>query len=85
MLRKIIKIPGLFIIGLIKVYQKTLSRDHSWLSHLFPYGYCRFYPTCSEYTKQAIQKYGFIKGIFLGIKRILHCHPFNKGGNDPLL
>lgn len=45
---------------------------------------CRFYPTCSEYTKQAIQKYGVLKGTLLGIKRILKCHPFNDGGIDEL-
>lgn len=45
---------------------------------------CKYYPTCSEYTKQAIQKYGFLKGIFLGFIRILKCNPFSKGGYDPL-
>lgn len=45
---------------------------------------CRFYPTCSEYTKQAVIKYGIIKGSWLGIKRILRCHPFNDGGYDPV-
>lgn len=45
---------------------------------------CKYYPTCSEYTKQAIIKYGCIKGIFLGGKRILKCNPFSKGGYDPL-
>ena len=45
---------------------------------------CKFYPTCSEYTKQAIQKYGVIKGIFLGVWRICRCNPFSKGGYDPL-
>ena len=45
---------------------------------------CRYYPSCSEYTKQAIEKYGTLKGCFLGIKRILRCNPFFKGGYDPL-
>ena len=60
---------------LIKFYQK--------FSALTP-PRCRFYPTCSEYTKQAIIKYGIIKGSWLGIKRICKCHPFNEGGYDPL-
>lgn len=45
---------------------------------------CRFYPSCSSYTFQAIEKYGAIKGVWLGLKRILKCHPFHKGGYDPL-
>ena len=45
---------------------------------------CRFYPTCSQYALQAIEKYGALKGSFLAIRRILKCHPFNKGGYDPL-
>ena len=45
---------------------------------------CRFYPTCSEYALEAISKYGALKGGFLSIKRILKCHPFNKGGDDPV-
>lgn len=46
---------------------------------------CRFYPTCSEYTKQAIEKYGALKGCIKGLKRIIRCNPFCKGGHDPLL
>lgn len=46
--------------------------------------HCKFYPSCSEYMIQAIKKYGCIKGIYLGIKRLLKCHPFAKGGYDLL-
>jgi len=45
---------------------------------------CIFYPTCSQYTLEAIEKYGAIKGLIMGIKRILRCHPYNKGGFDPV-
>ena len=46
---------------------------------------CRFEPTCSEYTKQAVEKYGALKGTWMGIKRILRCQPFCKGGHDPVV
>ena len=45
---------------------------------------CRFLPTCSEYTKEAINKFGLIKGISLGLKRIVKCHPWGKSGHDPI-
>lgn len=45
---------------------------------------CRFYPTCSQYTYEAIQKHGLFKGILLGTKRLLKCHPFHSGGVDPV-
>ena len=45
---------------------------------------CRFLPTCSEYTKEAIIKFGFIKGTSLGFKRIIKCHPWGKSGHDPI-
>lgn len=45
---------------------------------------CRFYPSCSTYTLEALRKYGPFKGSYLGIRRILRCHPFNPGGYDPL-
>ncbi|WP_092331647.1 membrane protein insertion efficiency factor YidD [Desulfosporosinus hippei] len=45
---------------------------------------CRFYPSCSEYTAQALLKYGLVKGSWKSIKRILKCHPFHPGGHDPV-
>lgn len=74
----------IFVLKLIRIYQKTLSFDHGVFRHLFPNGYCRFYPTCSEYGYQAIDKYGVIKGGFMALWRILRCNPFNKGGHDPV-
>ena len=66
----------------IKIYQKTVSFDHGLFKPFFPYGFCRFHPTCSEYGKQAIMKYGIIKGGFMTSWRILRCNPWNKGGID---
>ena len=65
---------GIFI-NLIKIYQ--------WFSKFTP-AVCRFTPTCSEYTKEAIVKYGALKGLWLGLKRVCRCHPKNPGGYDPV-
>ncbi len=73
-----------FVIGLITIYQKTLSPDQSWLRLFFPQGVCRFEPKCSTYTQQAVDKYGIWKGFVLGWKRVLRCHPGNPGGYDPV-
>lgn len=45
---------------------------------------CRFYPSCSQYTYDALQRYGFVRGLVMGVKRIMHCHPFNPGGYHPV-
>lgn len=63
-------------VSIIRVYQK-------WISPLFPPA-CRFQPSCSEYTAQAVLKYGVLKGMYLGIRRLLRCHPLNEGGQDPV-
>ncbi len=63
------------IIWLINLYQKTPLKAHSS---------CVFLPTCSEYTKQAVIKYGILSGVFKGVRRILRCHPWQKNHYDPL-
>lgn len=76
--------PRFVAITIIKVYQKVLSFDYGLLKRFFPYGYCRFRPTCSEYAILALEKYGFWKGGFKAIGRVMRCNPWNKGGWDPL-
>jgi uncharacterized protein len=63
-------------LGLIRLYQLTLS------PLLGPR--CRFYPTCSCYTHTAIERFGVLQGSYLGVRRILRCHPFHAGGYDPV-
>jgi len=70
------KIFNQFFLLLISVYRKIISP--------FLPPTCRFTPTCSEYSQQAFKKYGFLKALYLSVSRISRCHPFNKGGFDPL-
>ncbi|MBN2543942.1 membrane protein insertion efficiency factor YidD [bacterium] len=65
-----------FLCGIIKVYQNSIG--------LVLPKVCRFEPTCSVYSYQAIQKYGVFHGLFLSIKRIIRCNPFCRGGYDPV-
>lgn len=71
------------VLRLIRVYQITLSPDHGWFSSVIMHA-CIYTPTCSEYTYTAIERYGIIRGLYLGSKRILRCTPFSKGGIDPV-
>ena len=73
---KILNSPKDIAIFLINFYQTHISINLG--------KNCKYYPTCSEYSKQAYEKYGFIKGTFLTIRRILKCNPFSKGGVDIL-
>ncbi|MCD6161257.1 MAG: membrane protein insertion efficiency factor YidD [candidate division Zixibacteria bacterium] len=73
---KIINIPAKTLAALVRLYQIIISP-------LFPNS-CRFYPSCSEYTRQALITHGAIKGTALGMWRILRCNPWGKGGYDPV-
>lgn len=66
----------IILIFLVKIYRKFISPIKAPT--------CRFYPTCSEYSLEALEKYGAVKGTYLSVKRILKCHPFHPGGYDPL-
>ena len=65
------------LLSCIRFYQKHLSG-------LKGYSSCKFYPTCSKYSIEAIEKYGALKGGILALRRILRCNPFSKGGYDPV-
>jgi len=64
------------ILQTLRVYKRLISP-------LLPAG-CRFYPTCSEYMAEAVRRYGAARGVWLGCKRLLRCHPFHEGGFDPV-
>lgn len=72
-MKKLLILP---LILLIKVYQ-------FFISPLLP-GVCRYRPTCSQYTIEALRTHGLVKGLYLGIKRILRCHPWGGSGYDPV-
>lgn len=75
-LKLIVRVPRILEIKLIELYQKFISPGLG--------RHCKYYPTCSEYAKQAIDKYGIIKGNILAIYRIIRCNPFSHGGIDIL-
>lgn len=73
------------ILKLIKLYQKTLFFHNEVFKTLFLSDrVCRFEPTCSNYTYKSVEKYGVVRGLYLGARRILRCHPFSRGGYDPV-
>lgn len=79
-------IPRHLVIGMVLIYQKILSPDHSfWAKWVKPVGFCKFYPTCSQYMIDALKTHGLIYGLFKGIGRIFRCNPWSQGGMDPVV
>ncbi|MDD6174130.1 MAG: membrane protein insertion efficiency factor YidD [Elusimicrobiaceae bacterium] len=67
-----------FLLCLLRLFSRYVR------PFLGPRGVCRFYPTCTAYAYEAIDKYGVFKGSYLAVKRVLKCHPFHPGGFDPV-
>lgn len=72
-------------IALITFYQRTLSPDHGPLKALYPHGYCRHSPTCSEYAKEIIARRGFFLGVPRAVLRVLSCNPWTKPSDEKIL
>lgn len=68
----------------IRLYQNVFSPDHGAFAAVFGNSRCRFFPSCSEYTHEAIRQYGLFTGLVLSLKRILRCSPIHAGGYDPV-
>lgn len=85
-LLKLAKMPAFIALVFILVYKKVLSPDHSfWAKRVYPHGYCRYHPTCSQYGYEAIKKFGLVKGSLKAFWRILRCNPWSRGGVDPVV
>jgi putative membrane protein insertion efficiency factor len=82
-LKIIIHLPANLVLFFIKIYQKTLSPDHSfWSKFIYPFGYCKFTPSCSEYARAVIHRQGIIRGGLRALWRVVRCNPWSSGGDD---
>lgn len=76
----------IIVLMLIRLYQKSQLIDNPIRKMFIPgQSVCRFQPTCSEYMYDAVEKYGVIKGVVMGMYRIARCNPWSKGGYDPVV
>ena len=74
--RTVAELPMAFVLGLLRLYKLTISP-------LFP-GACRFLPSCSDYSAEAVRRHGVVYGLWLTLRRLLRCHPLCTGGHDPV-
>ena len=81
-MRLLLRFPRNLLVKLIIFYQRTISPDHGIFSGHFPYGYCRHYPSCSEYAKQSIARFGVVRGGVKAIFRVIRCNPWTEPSVD---
>jgi hypothetical protein len=79
------KLPATVSVGLIRLYQLTLSPDHGLMRHLYPHGFCRHHPTCSMYAIDVFRTRSYPVAIWLAVKRLLSCHPWKQPTDEKLL
>ena len=77
-------LPRNILCFFIRGYQKSFSLDHGPMKDKFPFGFCKFTPTCSQYGYEIVKKRGVIVGGLMALKRVLSCNPCSKGGYDPV-
>jgi len=83
-LKFLILLPRRIVAAFIQFYQKNFSPDHSARGkNKYPFGYCRYTPTCSEYAKESVSKHGVVLGGVKALWRVFRCNPWSKGGWDP--
>jgi putative membrane protein insertion efficiency factor len=83
-LATVLRLPATVSIGLIRVYQKTISPDHGFIRHFFPHGYCPHQPTCSEYAIKSLVERPWLIAVGLIIGRIVSCNPWTKPSDERL-
>lgn len=72
------------LVFLIAAYQRIFSPDHGVLNYYYGTYRCRFFPSCSDYAKKSLRQYGLSNGLMVFLKRVIRCHPWSRGGYDPL-
>ncbi len=77
-------LPATLSVMLVRLYQRTISPDHGWLRHLYPYGYCRHEPTCSQYAISTLRTRRYPIAIALIAKRIAFCNPLTKPSDEKI-